>query len=580
MVDYKAAWDKVRGWYHYPALKEPKIVKGLDGGAAYDFRKRETLIDEGFVESRSRIGKISSEAFVEGVMAHEIGHYMVFPRNLATCILAGKYLSDHFGREQDSDLIGFIFQTYADMANDVASVLEEQRTGAIIGIRAALQAGHEDALNKNVREVMLAYLKEQANLDAPLSKELVPFIKRMKEIDFLSEDPHRLMYNLWVYGNIIIDMVKKYDPEKGNGGGASGLVADHDDSDLKKIIMGAGDGEKKDALRDISGKVTRRAYEKIKEWLKDQGVRLPPVPGPKSIGTSEGELKVDLEVMEYYKQLSTLYPLVVTKKLLDTNASTRSWSDTEKWRPGEDPNLAMPNSSGGLFLPGVTRSIRISQRPIRTTDYLVPHLLVVIDSSGSMPDPKQRKNYADLGGTCAARSYHIHGAHIGVINFSGSSFYHPYTRELDDALAAICAYQGGGTFVDIEMLRKMLGPETAELYSKNPERAIGRVPKEALKKELQLSMSQFNDAFKAESIDLIMFTDGGIFNLGEALELFEEKAELNRATIVLTHGFSQEIREIRDSRINVCRVDDEKDIPDIVIRAAKDSLSSLSRVIK
>ncbi len=130
------------------------------------------------------------------------------------------------------------------------------------------------------------------------------------------------------------------------------------------------------------------------------------------------------------------------------------------------------------------------------------------------------------------------------------------------------------------MLRKMLGPEMADLYANNPEHALGRVPREAIRKELELSVPQLTKALTANSIDLLMFTDGGIFNLDEVLALFSEKAELNRATIILTHGFEQAIGEMTDPRIRVCRIDEEKDIPNIVNRATYESLSSLSKVIR
>jgi hypothetical protein len=575
MADIKGTWERVRGWYHFPALKEPKVVEKLDGGACYDFRHRETLVDSGFISELREKGSISEEKALEGVFAHEIGHYMVFPRDLGTLILAAKMIDDFFDK-RDVEIKGFILQTYADMANDTSSVLEEQRTSAILDMRKACQETLDDPVNKNVRAVMLAYLHHQAQRPFELDEELKQYKERMLEIDFLNPDVNKMRIGIWTFGNIIIDMIEKY-ADKGSCGRII-LVLDHGDSDIFKQLKEATPDEIKEALRDIAFKITKKEWEKVKEWVKGHGGKVVKLPGIKSIGTSEGELPVDKEVLEYYKQLSIKYPLIVTKKLLDTDSSTRSWSETKKWRAGDDPNLALPNTSGGLFLPGVTRSIRINERPMRTTDYRIPHLLVVIDSSGSMPEPKEQKSHAVIGGYCAARSYHLHGSSIGVINFSGKSFYLPYTRELDEALGAISAYQGGGTVADVEMIRKMLGPEMAELYAKNPELGLRRLPREAVKKEISISVP--DSVFSAESIDLMMFTDGGIYNLDEVLDLFEEKSELNRATIVLAHGFGQDLAERMDSRINIVRVEDEKDIPSIVLRETQKSFATLSEGIR
>lgn len=568
MANLTAVWNRTRGWYHYPPLKQPKVVPKLDGGACFDFSKRETLVDRTFVKNLAKSAGLTEERSYEGIFSHEIGHYMDFPKNLATVVLAAKMIDDFF-RKEGPDTTGFIFQTYSDMATDTASVLEEQRTQAILDVRQGIQATN-DPLNRNVREVMLAYLKHQAQRPHTFDDALKPFLERMLTIDFLNLNAEKMRQGIFTFGEIIVDMLKKY------GGQDSKLQAEGaSDSDVKKILRKATPGEVKEALREISYKITRREYEQIKDWLKENGVGVPRTHGPKSIGTSEGALPVDQEVVEYYKQLSMMYPLVVTKKLLDTDTTARSWSNTKKWRPGDDPNLALPGSSGGRFLPGVTRSIMIDERPVRTTRYKVPHLLLVMDSSGSMPDPKQRKSYAVLGGYCGARSYHLHGSSVGVINFSGSSFYLPYTRDLDGALGAISAYQGGGTTVDIEMVKKMLGPEMAELYMRNPERDMRNLPREAVRKAIELSMGHLESAFSAESIDVILFSDGGISNLNEVLELFREKAALNRATIILTHGFVQELADLNDDRIAIRRIDEPKDIPHITIGETRKNFARL-----
>ena len=608
-------WERVRGWYHFPAVKEPKMVKGLEGGAHYDFSKREILVDEEFIDKTCKTGNIGQERCLEGVLSHEVGHYMVFPRNLSTLILAAKMTDDFFGK-QDKDMREFILQTYADMADDLASVLFEARTDAVLDMRKACQA-HLDDFNRDVRSVMLAYLNHQAHRQYDLEEELKPFFERMKEIDFHNESVLQLRLGIFTFGNIILDMVKEgggpppgrppgrprrrghgegptvpgegdepidTEEEGGEGKGkgkkpGKGKGKEPGDCNIDDILARATEEDIKQALREIADKISKGEFDKLKEWLKDKGAPLPEPPKAITIGTSAGDLPVDQAVLEYYKELSMQYPLVVTKKLLETDSTTRSWSDTEKWRPGKDPNLALPNSSGGKFLPGVTRSIKIAERPIRTTDYKVPHLLVVIDSSGSMPAPAERKSFGVLGGYCAARSYHLHGSSIGVINFSGYSFYLPYTRELDEALGAISAYQGGGTSVDVDMVRKMLGPEMAEIYLNNPHLNMRGLPREAIIKRLEVAVPQ--DVFSAESIDVLMFTDGGIANLNETLELFREKAQLNRATVILTHdSFEQEIKNFDDGRINVQRIEKAEDIPGVVIRETQENFARFVQVKK
>jgi hypothetical protein len=558
-------------------LKEPRVVSKLDGGAAYDFRKRETLVSESYVEDLSKISGLPIEKCLIGIFSHEIGHYMVFPKTLGTLILAAKMIDDFFNK-QPEDVKTFILQTYADMVNDTASVLEEQRTGAILAVRSVAQATIEDKLNKNIRAVMLAFLNYQAGRKPELDEELKPYLERMLEIDFLKDNVESMRQGIWKFGNIIIEMIEKYKDGKAK------LKEDwHLDCDIKAILRKATPQEVREALREISYKISRREYEKVKEWIEKNGGNLASVSESRQrtgIGTSNGELTVDQEVIDYYIQLSQHYPLVITKKLLPTHTNIRAWSNVEKWRPGSDHLLVLPNTSGGLLLPGITKKIRVTERPIKSRDYKIPHLLVVIDSSGSMPDPKESKSYAVLGAYCAARSYHLHGSYLGVINFSGSSFYLPYTRDLMQALGAISAYQGGGTTVDLEMLKKMLGPEMEDLYRSMPELDMRRLPKEVIRKDIELPMQDFEEAFTAESVDLLMFTDGGISNLDEVLEFFSERAQLNRATIILVHGFAQDIGEEYGDRIRIEKVESEKDIPNICIKAVNRHLNAFAEVIE
>ena len=591
----KQSWDKVRGWFHYPSLREPTLEAKLDGGAHFDFSNGEIKVGENFVREVTEKTQISEEECLEGLLTHEVGHYMVFPRRLSTLILSGKMINDFFKENQ-----GFIFQTYADMCNDVSSVLDSNKRDPILRMRNASQVTLPDEVNRNVRDVMLGYLHRQAGRDYQMNPDLNSYLERMLTIEFLDpntshppKDAQKLRLSLFQFGDIINDMLKQYSkPQQGKGGkpggeskegqqgqGDIGDIGDiglntPDDLDIEEIMKKASRGEIRKALREISGEISRGEYKQIREWLRDKGVRMPEdyQGGTLGIGTSEGELQIDREVVNYYRELSKKYPLIVHKKPVSTEKTKKSFEETEKWRVGKEPLLAMPHLSGNLFLPGITRKVRIKERDIKTTDYDIPHLLIAMDSSGSMPNPSNRKSYAVLAGHCAARSYHAMDSAVGVVNFSGRSFYLPYSRDLDEILGAVTAYQAGGTVVDVDMLKKMLRPEEFELYKENPEAHIRGIPREAIKKEVELSYPTFKKALESGSIDLLMFTDGGIGNLEEVVELFQEAGSLNRATIVLTGHYPQMVPQELGDKINVYRIDEEEDIPSIVLKDVRRNL--------
>lgn len=589
MTLQKTTVDKVRRIYNYPALRDPTVEPEIKGGAHFDFSTRDTRIGQAYVDNLVQRSEITEEECLEGILTHEFGHYMVFPKTLSQIILSGKMIHDFFS-DKGEEREGFIFQTFADMNDDVASVLDANRRESILKMRTASQQTMPNEVNQNVRAVMLGYLNRQAGRQYELKPELNSYLERMLQIEFLDpktnrppQDAQKLRLSLFQFGDIINDMIDKYDKtpksgkekgEKGEGKGAEYTPDGSEfgtpgDLDIKEIIGKAREGDIKKALREISDVISRGEYKQVKDWLKEQQARVPQIPPGErdiSVGTSRGELTVDRETVDYYRELSKKYPLIVHKKPVETRKIKKSLEETEKWRVGREPLLAMPNLSGGLFLPGITRKVKINENKVTTTDYDVPHLLAVIDSSGSMPHPSQRKSHAVLAGHCAARSYHTHGSAIGVINFSGDSFYLPYTRNLEEALGEITAHQGGGTVVDIEILKKMLKPEEFKIIEENPELHMREIPREAIKKEIQLPYQVFEKALQSGSIDLLMFTDGGIANLGEVVKLFEESATLHRGTIILTHRYAQTIPELQSDKINVYSIDNEEDIPHIVLK--------------
>ena len=585
----KQTWETVRRWYNYPPLREPGIVPELEGGARFDFSSGDIQVGESYVTQVVEKTGILRDECLEGILTHEVGHYMVFPSRLSTIILAGKMLDDFFS-DKGKKITEFIFQTYADMNTDAASVLDSNRRGPILRMRTASQQIMPDELNKNVRDVMLAYLYRQAGRPYELSDELKSYLERMLQIEFLSpetnrppQDAQKMRLSLFQFGGIINDIIDKYKPPQMHGAQGEGestldvfVFGTPRDLDIEEIINRASRGEIKRALREISEQVSRGEYKQVREWLKEKGIELPSSSKEGkdfSIGTLKGEIKIDQEVVDYYKELSKRYPLIVHKKPIPTETTRKSFQETEKWRVGQEPLLAMPYLSGGIFLPGITRQIKIKERYVKTTDYEIPHLLVVVDSSGSMPDPKDRKSHAVLAGFCAARSYHVQDSAVGVINFSGDSFYLPYTRTLDDILGAIAAYQGGGTSVDVEMLKKMLSPEEFKIYEEYPDVHIGNVPRQAIKKEIELSFPSFKKALESGSIDLLMLTDGGIANLDEVLGFVEENQGVNRGTIILTDHYKQFVPQMKSDKINIYRVEKDEDIPHIVLGDVRRNLN-------
>lgn len=590
-------WRYCLSLFHYPTLNNPSMKPPEGGiGGCFNFGNNETTIDPEFAEMLAKASKKPLKNILEGVMVHEIGHYMDFPNNLANCLLVYKMTKD-FCSEEEKENKGFqshVLQTYADMVNDVCSVLKPGRRDHILDIREALQIIDSSKL----RLLMLGYLRYQAGQDTKLGPDMQKNFDKMREIDFVSakDDPEAMRIGIYTW----MQIVRSFPPEKqkgndgkcgqgnGQGEGAEGNGSGMPSDISIEMIKNASRGQIDEALRQITKKLTKGEYKRLKETIdnlrKDGSVeRTDPPPKAITIGTSSGELAVDRETVDYYRDLAKNYPLVIVKKPMATESMKKSFGSTEKFRMSSDPNLILSSSSADKIFPGLTRKVKIIERPRTVVDYDTPHALIVIDSSGSMADPKQFKSSMVLAAVCAASSYHALGSKVGVINFSGDSFYLPYSRDLEHILAAVVAYQGGGTYVDVELLRTMLGKEADKILGKkgeeegNLERILSNpeyrhLTERATRKNVSISSEAVEKMLDEKSIDFLLYSDLGIANMGEVIEICTERAAINRVTVFSNEKAGEQIK----AGGKVAVYDNIKTIDDLVkatIGAVRKSIS-------
>ena len=606
---FNLEWKRAKSLYNYPTINDAKAAAPEGGhGGCFDFSSRETSIDPEFIQLISDKTGLPPQVACLGIMIHEIGHYMVYPRSLANIIMAWKIGQDYLSEAEnrDENFQNHVHQTWADMANDISSVCNPLRRDSILAVREATQKVDDDPL----RSLMLSYLRLQAGQKPGINPKFKKHLETMIDIDFLSaaSDLQALRYGLFVWMEIVRDFKKNFPhkgdsspcceqaggqsgcgtgakSEPGNGGqSGSGHGAKNEqgncgqlvpsDIDLKGTIKNASRAEIEEALREISKRITRGEFRRMRDLVAGtRGDRLPSSePRAISIGLSSGgELKVDAEVVEYYHELAKSYPIAIVKKPIKTTDVRKSFGATERFRMGADPNLAILSSSGGRLMPGLTKKVQIVERPRTTVKYDTPHALIVIDSSGSMPNPANYKSMMVLSAVCAALSYHKLGSHVGVINFSGDSFYLSYTRDLGQILASIVAYQNGGTIIDIELVKQMLGPEASRILGdeqnqQNIESILRGDPsgleimRRATKKNVSISTEAMGRMLEGKSIDMLMYTDLGIANLDEVLELCDEKAQVNRITLIS----NSEAPESLSSRGKISIYDKVDSIDDMV----------------
>jgi uncharacterized protein with von Willebrand factor type A (vWA) domain len=187
-------------------------------------------------------------------------------------------------------------------------------------------------------------------------------------------------------------------------------------------------------------------------------------------------------------------------------------------------------------MPSKTKSINYSGGPVgKQKSKITPDLILMIDSSGSMTNPAEAKSNAVLGAFCAAKEYLKKESRIGVVNFSSQTYAYGFSRDYAKIASNLVHYQDGGTELDGEAIDKL----------------VSSTKKEA---------------------DIILITDGGIYNLDSVMNNLNDKSNTNRISILYIDGSSrsrsaQKMQHLSDkSKIAFYTIRKEEDIPGVIIK--------------
>ncbi|MBW3014335.1 VWA domain-containing protein [Candidatus Woesearchaeota archaeon] len=187
-----------------------------------------------------------------------------------------------------------------------------------------------------------------------------------------------------------------------------------------------GDVEK--GLKDIAGELDRDDFKRL-------------AAGVGGAGNAQKANKM------YYQALADAYSLEMPEEM---EKGTSYYRTRDKiWEP-----------SRGISRLDIKRTIMKSGRPIPSYNTLEgisegssqlfgsgkrKDLLIIIDTSVSMANPRNTLSYATLSSMVAAHSAHNQGSKVAVINFASYIKVTKYTRDINKIDDALMNYQAGGT---------------------------------------------------------------------------------------------------------------------------------------
>jgi hypothetical protein len=255
-------------------------------------------------------------------------------------------------------------------------------------------------------------------------------------------------------------MVEEENEQGGQGEkGSSNPQGDHDLAQYssEEIDQGLRDYAK----RTLALSEFRDMVEDFSEELKEAGYGM-----EGGMGRGGGAL-IDADIL-FYMKLAENYSIPLKKLPLEEKGSLHphSHSPWEVGSPVQDVDIW---TSFGRIMPGITQVWKKREGKGRGKVEGTPDCLIVIDSSGSMINPRKSLSYAVLGAACAANAYLRHQSKVAVYNFSdapmGGKDVLDYTDNREEIYRVLCKYFGGGTALDLEDLNPLIqGKKNLDLF--------------------------------------------------------------------------------------------------------------------
>ncbi len=562
--------------------------------AVYSPKRRTIVINPEFVKFVSQ--NLDNSEVIKAILLHEIGHERFFPMNAKATILLSYYAHEKF-----PEIGGRVWELYVDVVCNLKNILVGNNE--ILEFYRALDKppltiSPEDKVCKYYYELQAIEVNEK-NLDQKLKelkveKELIPYVKRMLGIPFIQEDG-RVFKNsctdkesleihkslILRFGFIMEDLLK--DPKLEN-------VRRKNEQGKKGQGRGGGKGKRlgdikftekevREAMKEIMKDVSKEEYEKIKKFLKDKyGIDLDKENSNifKGIGVGGGKFRYNPEIISYYHELASSFPLYIKKKPIVSNTEDLYPDHYTEWNVGDPVKRLNIYVSGGKIFPGITQKME-EKRGKALLELDIPHALIMLDCSGSMPNPVTTKSMAVVSAYCLAINYLQNGSYVGGIVFGGDTYVHPFTRDLLEIERHFTIYDGGGTTINFEKVKELIPiPELKKIEKgkENIEESVKNYLKEEMLYKYALEKNvKINTNFKIEelkNLDIFVITDGGIWNLGETLTYLHSFAKKKARTHIFHTGNRYSFDKSKfPENVSVIPIDSEEDLMKTTIGVLK-----------
>jgi hypothetical protein len=507
----RQVWTRVREDHLFPELPQPRWTDGEER-VALEIKDKRISLSRPFVMKMSEA--LPQAEVMEGLLDHAVSHHLSCPWDFVTHL---KLYGEAKRTLKDPRLAQIATDMFMDVVAD--TYVMRQKDSPLPKLYPYIRRDEVD-------EAIHALYQRIWGVDLGIDgHETVS--RRLSRIPYL--DRRRWRDSIRRFSKILHALLVKEQEQEGAQDDTP--MGNHDLQQYSAQEVESG-------LQDLAQDAASPA--EFKEMVEDfeEDILEATEPTEEGMGLGPGR-SIDADIL-YYMKLAENYALPVCTVPTKKSGSLYPHHHAP-WEVGMPYQEIDPWTSFGKIMPGITQIWKRREGDIFGEEEDVPDCLILIDSSGSMPNPKRHLSHAVLGAACAAEAYLRRDARVAVYNFSdahvGGRRSLTYTDRRFDIYRTLCHYFGGGTRLQIEDIEALQTDE---------------VP------------------------DIFLITDMQITNLAALIELFNQRE--NRVTAVHI-GDNDSVKTFRRSmaprkNVSIFAVEDKQSIPAIVLGKVKEYLYS------
>lgn len=432
---FQKVWAGVKRFYGNPRLADPRVFTrkseadknmGASSIAYFDFSDKS--INVHYPNLVQKLGK----GLLAPIELHEVGHHKFCPYDLKTLLRmineADKILSNTHNAKYFENILS---DTY------VNTDIFRKGGKSIAGVYKAMGKDSKNKFwNVYMRSCERLWGLSEGTFSTNMNSEMQKDAKALEKlvnttIHSIQEWPDAMRR--------FTEIMKKYsnDTDKPK---TKGLLDNHSARDFT---------DSKSLEKDVRGLAKEIGFDQYKRVLSAAGVGSLP-------GVGSGTEKIACRL--FYRDLAKQYSIDIEQAISSKSVSVPC--NPVDWDAGDDVNQLDPEFSirqMGRILPGESAfKWNSKQGSYGVPEKNYPDILIVLDSSISMPDPVARLSVPVLSSMILANTAFSVGSRVGVVNFSCDYSVLDYTSSQPEAEDALMKYWNGGTTIPGQAIRDIV----------------------------------------------------------------------------------------------------------------------------